>query len=449
MKNAADVVQALEKTNSRLDKERLLRDAWQAGIKEFFQGAQWCCNSLTTFGVKKVPLLADADAPGFRASFSWQDFQELVDKLASRELTGHAARDAISQAADGSSQHLWNGFYRRVLLKDLRCGVTETTINKVLKAQGVLAQPYIIPVFSCQLAEDGVDHEHRIKGVRMLDHKLDGVRLLSVLDVETQTVTQYTRNGKINDNFPQICDWLASLLPRLKHSVVLDGEVVSANFQSLMTQVNRKSNVDTSDAHLALFDVVPLADFKKGRCEITQQDRHDILVGMGGFLEAQSQGKIYVIPKLIVDLDTAQGQETYREFNREALELGFEGIMIKDPQAAYTTKRGFAWLKKKPFFTVDLEIVQVEPGTPGTKFANTMGAILFRGQHKGQEILVSVGGGYTEQQRDEFWAHRDQLLGVIGEVEADAVTKSQNSDVYSLRFPRFVRLRGWEPGEKI
>ena len=89
------------------------------------------------------------------------------------------------------------------------------------------------------------------------------------------------------------------------------------------------------------------------------------------------------------------------------------------------------------------------PGTPGTKFANTMGAILFRGQHKGQEILVSVGGGYTEQQRDEFWAHRDQLVGVIGEVEADAVTKSQNSDVYSLRFPRFVRLRGWEPGEKI
>ena len=174
MKNAADVVQALEKTNSRLDKERLLRDAWQAGIKEFFQGAQWCCNSLTTFGVKKVPLLADADAPGFRASFSWQDFQELVGKLASRELTGHAARDAISQAADGSSQHMWNGFYRRVLLKDLRCGVTETTINKVLKAQGVLAQPYIIPVFSCQLAEDGVDHEHRITGVRMLDHKLDG-----------------------------------------------------------------------------------------------------------------------------------------------------------------------------------------------------------------------------------------------------------------------------------
>lgn len=449
MKNPADVIQALEQTNSRLEKERVLRDAWQAGITEFFQGAKWACDSLLTFGVKKVPLLADADPAGFRPSFSWQNFQELVDKLAARELTGNAARDAISQAADGTQQHVWNNFYRRVLLKDLRCGVTETTINKVLKAQGALAQPYIIPVFSCQLAEDGVDHEHRITGVRMLDHKLDGVRLLSVLDVETQTVTQYTRNGKLNDNFPQICQWLSSLLPRLKHSVVLDGEVVSANFQSLMTQVNRKSNVDTSDAHLALFDVVPLADFKKGRCEITQQDRHDIVVGLGGFLEAQSQGKIYVIPKLTVDLDTPEGQDTYREFNREALDLGFEGIMIKDPFAAYTTKRGFAWLKKKPFFSLDLEIVQVEPGTPGTKFANTMGAILFRGTHDNKEIEVSVGGGYSEKQRDEFWANRDKLMGVIGEVETDAITKSQNSDVYSLRFPRFVRLRGWEPGEKI
>lgn len=449
MKTAADVVIALERTNSRLDKERVLRDAWQAGIQEFFQGAQWACDSLKTFGVKKVPALADQDPGNFRATFHWRDFQSLAEKLHSRELSGNAARDAISLAADGCSQHDWNHFYRRVLLKDLRCGVTETTINKVLKAQGNAAQAFLIPVFSCQLAEDGTDHPQRIAGLRMLDNKLDGVRLLTVLDCETHTVTQYTRNGKTNDNFPQLVEFCQQLLPSLKHSIVLEGEVVSNNFQALMTQINRRKNVDTSDAHLALFDVVPLKDFRAGRCNIKQQDRHDILLGLSEVLTTASGGKIYVLPKLTVDLDTAQGQETYREFNRDALEAGFEGIMIKDPQAGYATKRGFAWLKVKPFFTVDLEVQDILPGTPGTKFENTMGAILFHGWHEAREISVSVGSGYTDKQRDEIWLNKDILLGRVAEIETDVLTQSQNSEVWSLRFPRFVRWRGWEPGEKL
>jgi DNA ligase-1 len=123
--------------------------------------------------------------------------------------------------------------------------------------------------------------------------------------------------------------------------------------------------------------------------------------------------------------------------------------MIKDPQAGYATKRGFAWLKVKPFFTVDLEVQDILPGTPGTKFENTMGAILFHGWHEGREISVSVGSGYTDKQRDEIWLNKDILLGRVAEIETDVLTQSQNSEVWSLRFPRFVRWRGWEPGEKL
>jgi len=54
----------------------------------------------------------------------------------------------------------------------------------------------------------------------------------------------------------------------------------------------------------------------------------------------------------------------------------------------------------------------------------------------------------SSSDRDEFWALRDRLLGVIGEVEADAVTQNQDG-TYSLRFPRHKRFRGFEPGEKL
>ena len=50
--------------------------------------------------------------------------------------------------------------------------------------------------------------------------------------------------------------------------------------------------------------------------------------------------------------------------------------------------------------------------------------------------------------RDEFWSSRDLLLGRVIEVQADAVTQNQDGS-YSLRFPRFVRFRGFEAGEKM
>ena len=44
---------------------------------------------------------------------------------------------------------------------------------------------------------------------------------------------------------------------------------------------------------------------------------------------------------------------------------------------------------------------------------------------------------------------RDSLIGQLVEIRADARTKSQDSDTYSLRFPRFKTFRGFDVGEKV
>ena len=77
-----------------------------------------------------------------------------------------------------------------------------------------------------------------------------------------------------------------------------------------------------------------------------------------------------------------------------------------------------------------------------------MGAIICEGDDNGRRICVNVGSGLSDADRDEYWRARDQLLGNVVEVEADAVTQNQDG-TYSLRFPRFVRFRGFEPGEKL
>jgi len=438
----AEVIARLEAHSGRLHKERILRDAWDQGCVEFFQGAQLAYDALVTFNVNKAPLFDNTTDPlDFVPSLDWAAFVQLLDQLRTRQVTGNAARDLIRAASDGAAAADWNGWYRRVLLKDLKCGITDSTINKVLTAVGTAAEPYLVPVFSCQLAKNGDDHPRKMLGHKYLDVKLDGVRLLTVIDIESRTVTQLSRDGRVNDRFQHITADLAKLIPDLKQSVVLDGEIISRSFQDLMRQLHRKDAVDTTDARLALFDIIPLADFRAGLSLLSQVDRHEVLVGLMPLIAAACGDRVYVIPKMMVNLDTDEGQAQFREFNRDTVAAGYEGIMIKDPRATYRTKRTDAWLKIKPWIVVDLQVVAVEPGKPESRFAHTLGGLLCRGKDQERLVEVTVGGGFSEQQRDEIWANRESVIGRVVEVKGDALTQSQDGGAWSLRFPVFVGFR--------
>ena len=118
--------------------------------------------------------------------------------------------------------------------------------------------------------------------------------------------------------------------------------------------------------------------------------------------------------------------------------------MIKDPDAVYECKRTTAWLKQKPHIEVSLTVVNTEEGTG--RNVGKLGALVCEGVDDGKEIRVNVGSGFSDQQREDFWNCR--VDGQIVEVRADAVTQNQDG-TYSLRFPRFLRFRGFKPGEKM
>jgi len=147
-----------------------------------------------------------------------------------------------------------------------------------------------------------------------------------------------------------------------------------------------------------------------------------------------------------VDLDTAEGQLRFKEINAQAVAGGYEGIMIKDPEAGYECKRSVSWLKLKPFIEVSLDVVAVEEGTG--KNVGKLGALVCEGVDDGKAIRVNVGSGLTDEQRDGFWRVKDDCVGMIAEVRADAITQNQDGS-YSLRFPRFLRFRGLVKGEKL
>ena len=433
-----DIIAKLEADNSRLAKEQIVEDAMNEGLDEFFEGVAWTLDKLHTFGVKQVPE-ATVDGQGL----AWQPFTELADSLYTRKLTGHAAKDAIELAMSVATIDQWNGWYRRILIKDLRCGVSEKTVNKVAKK--LKLDKYKVPVFECMLAHDSANHEKKVKGKKLLEPKLDGVRCITVVDYESRTVTQYTRNGKVLENFSHITEALEYYMDEIGRSYVLDGEVVSDSFQDLMKQVHRKDNVQSSDAVLHLFDFIPLADFQKGVWDKPQTYRSNLVKYW--VLENESVLKhVQALEWEEVDLSTPEGEQRFVELNKAAVDGGYEGVMIKDVDAPYECKRTHAWLKAKPFIEVTLEVVDVEEGTGRNE--GRLGALVCRGEDDGRMVEVNCGSGFSDSDRDTFWNSRDALIKQLVEVRADAITQNQDG-TYSLRFPRFKTFRGFEVGEKI
>ena len=417
-----NIIQKLESDNSRLFKESVVLE--HINDEVFLQGCRLALDPLVTFGVQQVPF-SETDGPGVDVG----KVHEVYHSLINRTLTGNAARDAIQKLCDEATNEEWNDWYRRILIKDFRCGVSVKTINNVQKGT--------IPVFGCMLAHDGAKHPKKIKGECLVEYKYDGVRVIAI--VQNGSATLYSRNGKLLSNFPHIEEALSK--PEF-NNFVFDGEVMSDDFQSLMKQVHRKEGAQTQDAYLALFDVLTLADFNKGKTEDNATVRRELLTTL------QFDDCVKVVDATLIDFDTEEGKAKFDEMNAEALDKGYEGLMIKPTFEVYKCKRSHAWLKVKPFIEVTLKVVAVEVGTG--KNEGVLGALVVEGEDDGKFFHVNVGSGLTDENREQIWESRDAVIGQLVEVRADAATQSQDAEeTWSLRFPRFKTFRGFEPGEKI
>ena len=292
------------------------------------------------------------------------------------------------------------------------------------------------------LADDSKKHEKKMVGEVIVEPKLDGVRVITICDVDKDEVKMFSRNGKELSNFPKILQQFDEMLDQMSESMVFDGEVMSDDFQTLMREIHRKGGAKTDDAILNVFDCLPLEDFKEGECGLSITKRKQLLED---YNFGPNISKVEVVKMNLSDED---GQKQFADYNKLCIDKGFEGIMVKPINGIYECKRSSLWLKVKPFIEVSLKVVDTEEGTG--RNVGKLGALIVEGKDMDKFIKTNVGSGLSDDNREEFWRHKDKLIGQIVEVRADAITQNQDSkDEWSLRFPRFLRFRGFEIGEKI
>lgn len=440
---SASWIKKLNESNSRLHKEDVIQQALEASIlgsenaKIFLSLFQTTYNNYVTFGVKKIPNTVGI----VNGSNPWIEFGKLLNDLAKRVYTGHAARDKIAEMSLLFDSEEWNLMCAPVLKRDLRVGISDTILNKICKNT-----EYVVPKFGCQLASNCKDRPE-MKGVKRLEPKLDGARVLMIVevpDVGTPHATCFSRNGKVYSNFghieKQVLDNVENFSKAaggvLTKSFVLDGEVMSESFQALMKQARRKTGAKATDAELNVFDIIPLEDFTRGWWNAPLRKRLETLEKLRWVFDLMPHVKL--LPYIMVDLDTAAGRDQFVRYSKDMVAAGFEGVMIKNLEAPYECRRSTSWMKWKPVFDYDLKVVDIEEGTGKNK--GRTGALVCEGIDDGIFIRVNVGSGMTDEQRIDYWDNGTRVIGQTAVVMADAVTKAEDGS-YSLRFPRLKTFR--------
>ena len=361
----------------------------------------------TPFNIVKVPKVTSRLNALLNESDAWKEFFRVADRCSQRKVTGNAAINEVHQCFSSVNEED-EKWMRKILKKHLSIGVSTKTANKVF--------PGLEPTFEVSLAQKF--EEKRIQGRRIcVEPKLDGIRCVSI--VRNGKVSLYARSGKQIINFDNTIGKELETLP----DGVYDGEIMGKDFTALMRQAYRKEQVDVSDTYMGIFDFLSLEEWDSKDSTMTCEERY---VNLMHYVMPER----YKFLKVVERIYCMSNYEFIKHHHDNFVDLGFEGVMIKDLDAPYKFGRGHEVMKFKSFHDVDLEIKKLLEGTG--RHAGKLGSVIvnFEG------VDVQVGSGFSDELRELVWQNPDDFIGRVIEVRYQEVTPDG-----SLRFPTFVCFR--------
>lgn len=419
------VIQELEATSSRNEKEAILRRSGDRNVQKAFH---YALNPLLAFGIKKIPQHRRR-SPDVAATMRTEEMFDLLDSLNSKELTGNRAIEAVTKALEELHPDDAEVLIR-ILQRDPDCGVSTGTVNKVWKG---LVPEY--PVLLCS----GDDEKNR-SGIRypaIVQTKYDGMRINFI--VRNGTVEVRSRGGREIDLLGTFDEAILNLA--CGEDLVFDGEIIGydekGNLLPRKTSngiVNHATKGKATRKELerlvfVAWDVIPVKSFFEGRYSVGYQDRFSKLSAMWTVNDSP-----------ILEMAESRMVNSYEEASEVAQDLiasGFEGVILKDPGAIWENKRSRQQIKMKAEREIDLEIVEVIEGTG--KYEGMLGAI--RAKTSDDEVLVKVGTGFSDEERSSLWRNRHALPGQIMAVIYNEVITKKDGGKKSLFLPRFVEVR--------
>ena len=314
------------------------------------------------------------------------------------------------------------------------------------------------------LADKSPSLEEAIKeyGKPAIEVKYDGMRIQ--IHKNSDIVWLYTRRMEnVTKMFPDIVEMVKNNVKA--KTCIIEGENLGIDaktgkpipFQRLSQRIHRKYDIQKMSKEIPVqvnvFDMLYLED--KMLFDKPFRERRKLLEKV----VKEEGGKFQLAEELVTnDIEEA------RKFYQKSLEMGQEGVMVKNLDAVYQPGKRVAggWLKVKPIMeTLDLVITGAVWGTG--KRAGWFGSFLLSCVDSDGNLRECgmMGTGIkekkasendvtfmelTEMIKDDVVSEKNNTVSVkpnvVLEVACEEIQKSTNyGSGYALRFPRLVRIR--------
>ena len=343
---------------------------------------------------------------------------ELLDALASRELTGHDAIETVNGFVEENKTYediIWN-----IIDRNLKTRSTVSMINKVI--------PGLIPTFDVALAkayDEKTQKKVDWKDGWFVSRKLDGVRCLTVIDMFGE-VKFFSRQGK---EFLTLDNLKMDIKALGLTNTVFDGEVcivdenMNEDFAGIIKEIKRKDHTIESPYYY-IFDMLDLEDFND---KVSKDNFANRLVNLRNTVEET---------RMVGILEQLECSDAIFDLMMEKSKKGgWEGLMLRK-NSTYKGKRSNEILKVKQMFDDEYVVVDLENDyhrviVDGQEIEEMMlkNVII---EHKGNR--VQVGSGFSHEQRRHFYENPDEILGKQITVQYFEETTNKNG-THSLRFP--------------
>ena len=423
----------IEMTGSRNAKKELLEKQKDNEFLKKFLVYTYDTSKMYGLGAKSLAKLKDyKPAPQFRLfeqkvllpklekrDFVFDNLFDLLDELikhpyGSAQDVEMALNFLIKQ---DNEERYW---YTKCMLKDLKIGVTAISINEVFSN--------LIPIFEVQKGEAYDPTKHKLSGTMwQCEQKMDGYRMMA--ELTTNGVKLFTDSGSQFVGFSDLENELMSFRNVVDKDVVLDGELLhkDGTFNSTQKVAFRHGPKDNVD--FWIFDIVPKSVFEDVETDgnLTCFERSNIMRATLSHMEHVNCLKSTHI------FGFSDNEDEIKVWLKQCLDKGYEGMMIKQ-DVPFVRKRHKGWLKLKRKEYVDVVVVDMEEGTG--KNRGKLGALIV--DYKG--FSVNVGGGFTDEERKDFWKKPNLILDKVIEVSYTNETHNEQGGL-SLRHPNFERIR--------
>lgn len=415
------IFMALAATSSRLEKEAILKQHY---ADTTFQRVLFLAlDPYTQFYIRKIPTYTNTILKHTKGAMSLEGALDNLNNIINRVVTGNAAINYLKIILENVTSDNAK-VIERIIEKDLRCGVSEATVNKIW--------PSLIPTYPVMLAS-GFDEKimNKMTYPAYVQLKLDGMRFNAI--VKNRTVEFRSRNGKQIDLLGHLEKEFLELAGN--NTIVFDGELVVLDGNGIMNRqkgngiLNKavKGTITDKEAgmvHATIWDVIPFTDFQTGHCDTPYGDRFNML----------EQMELPVRISLIENIEVATEDEAHHIFE-EYFQKGEEGIILKDINAPWEDKRVKHQVKFKGELECDLLCMGWQEGTG--KNAGKLGALILTSADG--VVKVNVGSGFTDEQRDKYT--KENTNGKVVAVKYNARIQDKKTGQISLFLPVFLELR--------